>query len=260
MLASFGDRFPTLELVRVWTHRTVRGRYRQSLLGALWAVIQPVVTVAVFSVIFVYFVPVDTGEVPYVVFAFAAMLPWTLFSTSIADMTDSLVTNGALIGKIYFPRAVIPIAVALARVFDFAIAALILAGLMALYAMPVALLAVASLPLVVLVQIGLSVGIGLVASALNVFYRDVRHLVLLGLQVWFYATPVIYPATAVPEAARAYYYLNPMAGLVTAYRTVLFEHTVPWSLLAYPTGCALVGVAFGAWFFRTVERQFADVL
>jgi lipopolysaccharide transport system permease protein len=249
-----------LELVRVWTHRIIRGRYRQSVLGWLWAIVQPIANAAIFSIIFVYFVPVKTGGTPYVLFSYAAMIPWTLFSSSITDMVESLVSNSNLVTKIYFPREVLPVAATLARLLDFVIAGVPLAGLMIYYRAPIYLEAIWIVPIIVFVQTLLGLGIGLIGAALNVFYRDIRHLVTLGLQLWFYATPIIYPASAVPHNLLSFYYLNPMAGIVTAYRIVLFDHGSPWSYLGYPVGCAVVLAAVGLWLFRGVEAQFADVM
>jgi len=201
-----------------WTSRIVRARYQQSILGGLWAIIQPAATVAVFTIIFTRFIPVDTGEIPYVVFSYSAMVPWLLFSASITDMVESLVMNMNLVTKIFFPREILVLAALLARVFDFAIAFSILIVLIMVYRLPVLHIGWLFLPVILAIQMALSLGLGLIGASLNVFYRDIKHMIGLGMQLWFYATPIIYPPTLVPEAWRSLYHLNPMVGVIESYR------------------------------------------
>lgn len=250
------------ELLWAWTARTIRARYQQSLLGGLWAVIQPAATAIVFSVIFTRFIPVDTGTTPYILFSYTAMVPWVMFSTSITDMTESLVSNFGLVSKIYFPREILPMAAMLARLFDAAIAGAILLLLLLFYREQLTLdwTAWLLLPLVILIQLTLTLGLGLFTAAVNVFFRDVRHLVTLGLQIWFYATPIIYPATAVPDSAQTLYHLNPMAGIIESYRAILLEGSLPSPYLGISAAISFMALAFGYWFFKRVEFQFADVV
>lgn len=243
-----------------WTSRIVRARYQQSILGGLWAVIQPAATVAVFTIIFTRFIPVDTGEIPYVVFSYSAMVPWLLFSTSISDMVEALVMNMNLVTKIYFPRAILVVAALLARLFDFVIAFSILILLMISYRMPVLHTGWLFLPILLAIQLALGLGIGLIGASLNVFYRDIKHMIALGMQLWFYATPIIYPPTLVPEDWRPLYYLNPMAGVIESYRAVLVRGQLPSSTLWISAALALAILAAGYLFFRRVEHQFADVV
>ncbi len=250
------------QLLWAWTIRTVRARYQQSLLGGLWAVIQPAATAIVFTVIFTRFIPVDTGPVPYIVFSYTAMVPWVLFSSSIADMTESLVSNFGLVSKIYFPREILPIAAMLARLFDAAIAGAILLALIVFYRDQLTLNGAAwlFLPVVMMIQLALTLGLGLFTAAVNVFFRDVRHLVTLGLQIWFYATPIIYPSTAVPDSLQTLYHLNPMAGIIESYRAILLEGSLPSPYLWISAIISFIALAFGYWFFKRVEFQFADVV
>jgi lipopolysaccharide transport system permease protein len=248
------------ELLLAWTSRTVRARYEQSLLGVLWAVIQPIATVIIFSIVFTRFVPVDTGRAPYVLFSFTALVPWTLVSTSLTDMVGSLVGNLNLVTKIYFPREVLPIAAFLARMLDFGIASIVLVALIVLYGLPAPNAAWLYLPVVLAIQIALVVGLGLVCAALNIFYRDVRHIVMLGLQIWLYASPVIYPASLVPEQLRTLYFLNPMAGIIEAYRAILLNAKQPDATLVSSAVMSVGILALGSWFFRHVEPYFADVI
>jgi lipopolysaccharide transport system permease protein len=260
MLSNLRELIATRELVWAWTFRIVRARYQQSILGGLWAILQPTATVAIFSVIFTLFIPVDTKGVPYVVFSYVAMVPWTLFSTSISDMTDSLVGNMNLVTKIYFPREVLPIASLLARVIDYLIAFAVVVVLIAYYRLPVAPLGWLYIPVILATQVALALGLGLIGAALNVFYRDIRLIIGLALQMWFYASPIIYPVTSVPERLRAFYYLNPMAGIIEAYRAVILHQVLPDTSLLLSAGVAVLLLVVGYGFFKRVEPQYADVV
>lgn len=248
------------ELVWAWTYRIIRGRYQQSLLGGLWAIIQPATTAAIFSLIFTWFIPVDTGGIPYVVFSFTAMVPWTLFSASIIDMVEALVGNINLVSKIYFPREILPLSSVLARLVDFLIAFGIVVGMIFYFRLPILPAGWLLLPVVLLIQLALALGIGLAGAALNVFYRDARHIFALGLQIWFYASPIIYPVSAVPEQFRLFYLLNPMAGVIEAYRAILLRQELPGPTLLIAATIAGFTLWGGYWFFKRVEFQFADVV
>lgn len=248
------------DLLFNWTYRIIRARYQQSLLGGLWAVIVPTVTAVIFSVIFTFFIPVNTGNVPYLVFSYAAMVPWTLFSSSVTDMVDALTGNMNLVSKIYFPREILLISALLARLVDTFIAFGLLAVLMLYYRMSVSATGFLVLPLILLIQIAFSLGIGFIGGALNVFYRDIRHVFTLGLQLWFYASPIIYPVTAVPEKLQSIYFLNPMAGVLDAYRAILLYHELPGPSIFYSAGVALLVLVLGYLVFKRAEFQFADVI
>jgi lipopolysaccharide transport system permease protein len=252
--------FQHRDLLTAWTIRTIRARYQQSILGALWAVFQPAATVAIFTIVFSYFVRVDTGGIPYVVFSFTAMVPWTLFSTSVNDMVESIVTNMNLVGKIYFPREILVFAAMLARLLDFIIAFAVLILLMIFFKIPVFQISWLLLIPILAIQLLLALGLGLLGGALNVFYRDIRHLVALGLQLWLYATPIIYPVTLVPEQLRGLYFLNPMAGAIEGYRAILLHGMMPGNYLWISTLVAITIFFFGFWFFKRVEHKFADII
>jgi lipopolysaccharide transport system permease protein len=248
------------DLVWAWTVRTLRGRYQQSALGWLWAIVQPVATVAIFAVVFTRIVPVDTGGVPYILFSYTAVVPWTLLATSITDMAMSLVQNMNLVGKIYFPREALPIAALLARLADFGISFVLLVILVILFRIPVSPLGLLYLPLILIIQLALILGIGIGSAALNVFYRDVDPLLKLVTQVWFYASPILYPISFVPENWQWLYFLNPMAGIIAAYRDVLIYNTTPGNYLVPAAVISLILFLFGYWFFKRVEFQFADIV
>ena len=259
-IAVFRTLYDYRDLLFAWTGRVIRARYQQSILGGLWAIVQPAATVAIFTVLFTRFLRVDTGNTPYVIFSYAAMVPWTLFSSSITDMVESLVTNMNLVTKIYFPRDILVIAAMLARLVDFAIAFSILLLMIALYQMEVNVPGLLLLPVLLATQLALALGIGLIGAAVNVFYRDVKHLVALGLQMWLYATPIIYPSTLVPEHLQSLYFLNPMAGVIQGYRAVLLRGDLPTPYLGLSIVVAIGVLVFGFWFFKRMEHQFADVV
>jgi lipopolysaccharide transport system permease protein len=261
MMLSYRSRFVAYrDLLTAWTLRTIRSRYQQSILGGLWAIAQPAATALIFAVIFTNFIPVNTGNLPYVLIAFTALVPWTFFATGITDMVGSMVDNMSLVTKIYFPREVLPVASLLSRLMDFGISAAVVGVLMLLYQMPAFPMGWIFLPLILLIQLALMLGIGLMGAALNVFYRDMKHLFTLAIQLWLYASPVIYPASLVPERLQGLYFLNPMAGIIEAYRSVLLYEKLPGASLSVAAVFALIFLLLGFWFFKRVESQFADVL
>ncbi len=260
MISNF-DKFSQMkELLFAWTSRTIRGRYQQSVLGWLWAIIQPAASVVILTIIFTRFVPIDTGDIPYPIFSYVAVVPWALFSNSLSDMTGTLVANMGLVTKIYFPRETLPISAMLARLMDFGIAALLLFLLMVIYRVEVNWVALLALPLILGIQLILISGLGLALSAANVFYRDIQPLLALIVQLWFYASPIIYPVKTVPEHLRTLYFLNPMAGILTAYRDALINGQFPGVYLISSAAVSFVLFVFGLWFFKRVEHQFADIV
>ncbi len=260
MFASMLEPIRAKDLLFAWTGRTLRARYQQSLLGWLWAVLQPAAQTAVFTLIFTRFVPVNTGSAPYILFSYVAMVPWTFLATSLSDMTGSLVNNMSLLTKIYFPRETLPLSAMLARLMDLAVAGALLALLMVYYGVPLSAQTVLYLPAILATQILLVLGIGFAAASTNVFYRDVQPLLTLFLQLWFYASPVIYPASAVPERFRVAYFVNPMAGLIQSYRDVLLEQRAPGPYFIGAISISVVVFFAGHALFVRLERQFADII
>ena len=248
------------DLLLAWASRIIRARYQQSILGGLWAIIQPLSMVIIFTVIFTMFIPVDTGDVPYVIFAYTAMVPWALFAGSLNEMVYSLVGNMNLVSKIYFPREILPIAVLMARLLDAVIAFTLLVIIMIFYGMPVFTFNWIFLPVILLIQLVFVLGLGLFGAALNVFYRDITHVVALGLQMWLYATPIIYPVSVVPERFETIYFLNPMAGIIESYRAVILDGAMPSPYLWLSAVIGAVVLVFGYWIFKRLEFQFADVV
>ena len=261
--------WPSLNLTDIWEYREllyilvwrdVKVRYKQTVLGVAWAVIQPVVTILVFSIFFGWLVKVPSDGLPYPFFALCALLPWQLFASSLTAAGNSLVANQHLITKIAFPRLVIPLSAAAGSLLDFSIASLVLLGMMMFYKI-VPTIAMWTLPLFVLLAMSAAVGMGMWFSALNVKYRDVRHILPFLIQVWMFATPVVYPSSLVPESWRMLYALNPMAGVVEGFRWALLgTGNAPGAMLVVSAVVTTLLVISGAYFFRYSERTFADMV
>lgn len=248
------------ELLWLWTGREIRIRYKQSLLGIAWALLQPFSLMLVFTVVFSLIVRIPTGDIPYPLFSYSAVLPWSFFSSSIAQGVPSLVNNMNLITKVKLPREILPLGAVLASLFDFAVAALLFGGMLLFYRSPLTWTAVWVAPLLV-TQIILSLAVVLFGAGLNVLYRDIRFLVPLATQLWMYATPIIYPVELVPEYLRPLYYLNPMAVVITGYRKALLEGRSPdigLVLMALVVSSILLGIAY--FVFKRLEPAFADLI
>jgi lipopolysaccharide transport system permease protein len=260
MLANVRELFRYRELLWSWVVRDIKVRYKQSLLGIAWAILQPLSATLLFAVVFSYFVTVNTEGIPYPIFYYSAMLPWTFLSNSISFGTSALVSNMNLVTKIYFPREILPIAAVAASFADFLVASTVFIGMMVLYQVPMSWY-ILFVPLIAAMQILLTLGLVLVASALMVFYRDIRFVVPLGLQLWLYATPIIYPVSQVPRRWRGLYMLNPMAGLIDSYRRVILSAQLPEiSHLLYATGVSLFLFLAAYWYFKRAEAVFADII
>lgn len=260
MLAQSRDLLKARDLLLAWTVRNIRGRYQQSALGWLWAIVQPAGTAIIFSIIFTQFVTINTGDTPYILFSYTAMVPWMLFATSLSDMIPSIVINMDLVKKIYFPREVLPIAAMLARLMDFGVASVLIVILLIIFKAPFFPLGWLYLPIILAIQILLILGVGLAGAASNVFFRDVQSLITLIIQIWFYASPIIYPVEMVPERLQPLYFFNPMAGVISAYRDILLNGRLPGVYLI-PSGLVtLILFIFGYWFFKKVEFKFADII
>ena len=248
------------ELLYFLTWRDIKVRYKQTLLGAIWAVLQPIMTMVVFTIIFGKFGNISSDGFPYPVFAYVGLLPWQLFAYSLSESGNSLVASQNLITKVYFPRLVIPIAPVLAGLADFTISFSVLIVLMLYYGI-VPGISIVTLPLFILLAVSSSVAAGLWLSALNVKYRDVRYTIPFLMQIWLYLTPVAYPASMVPEKYRLFYALNPMTGVVEGFRWALLgkQPTSPLMWLVSMTVVALMLVG-GLFYFRRMEKTFADVV
>ncbi len=248
------------ELIYFLTWRDLKVRYKQTVLGAAWAILQPFLSMVVFSVFFGNLLRVSSDNVPYPIFSYTALLPWGMFSKALSDAGRSLVMNRSMITKVYFPRLVVPIASVLASLVDFAIAFVVLLGMMWYFKiMPTA--AVWTLPLFLLLALVTALGVGLWLSAMNVVYRDVGYILPFLTQFWFYLTPVVYPASKVPDSWRLIYALNPMVGVVEGFRWALLPtKAAPGSMLFVSAGISLLLLVSGLFYFRRMERVFADMV
>jgi lipopolysaccharide transport system permease protein len=248
------------ELVYFMVWRDVKTRYKQTVLGVAWALLQPVLTMLVFWVVFSQFARVPSDGLPYPLFAFIGLLPWTYFSQAVARSGAGLVGNSNLIGKVYFPRLIIPLAAAITPGVDFLLSFGVLAGLMLWYGVAPTWAMLAVLPLIGLAFVA-ALAVGTWLSALNVKYRDVGHLIPFLIQIWMYASPVIYPLSLVPERWQPLYSLNPMVGVITGFRWALTGGEPP-NITSGLVSLAAVGVLLltGLVYFRRAERDFADVI
>jgi lipopolysaccharide transport system permease protein len=240
--------------------RDVRIRYSQSVLGVGWALMQPFFQMIVFTVVFGRLAHIDSEGVPYAIFSYTALVPWTFFATSLTFGIASLVNNMNLVTKIYFPREILPLASIGAAFVDFLVSAAILAGMLLIYGLAPGWISLWVVPLLGL-QVALTIAVVLLGSAVLVFFRDVRFVVPLLIQVWMYATPIIYPVSLVPERFRTLYFLNPMAGIIDGYRRVLLTGEPPQlDALAAGAVVTLALLAIGSVFFKHAEPVFADLI
>ena len=249
------------ELFGFLTLRDVKVRYKQTVLGALWAVIQPFVLMVVLSAFFGRVIDLEdkTGGMPYPIFLYAGLLPWTFFAAAVTASTNSIVSNAHMLRKIYFPRLVIPVASVGAPLLDYAVAFMVLLGLMAWYGVaPTATILL--LPLLVLVTIIAAMGVGIALSGLTVSYRDFRYVVPFMLNVWFFLTPVIWPVQIVSKQYRWLLRLNPMGGTIEAFRASVLGQPLDWAALGLSVTSALLILLIGLTYFTQAERRFADVI
>jgi lipopolysaccharide transport system permease protein len=255
-----GELWDYRELLYFLTWRDIKVRYKQTVLGALWAIVQPVLTMVVFSIVFGRLAGIPSDGLPYPLFAFCALLPWQLFAHALTESGNSLVGSQNLITKVYFPRLVIPLAAVVVGLVDFGVAFSVLLGMLAWYGVVPPVTAV-MLPLFVLLALATALGVGLWLSALNVQYRDVRYTIPFLTQFWLFITPVAYPASLIPEPWRPVYALNPMVGVVEGFRWALLGRGQgPGLALAVSVGVTLLLLLTGLAYFRRMERTFADVV
>jgi lipopolysaccharide transport system permease protein len=248
------------ELVYFLTWRDVKVRYKQTALGAIWAIIQPIMTMAVFALFFGRLAKVPSDGVPYPLFAFTALVPWMFFSNGLTQASNSLVHNANLLTKVYFPRLAIPISTVMAGALDFVLSFVVLVAFVAYYGItPTA--NVVWLPLFALLALVTSLGVGLWAAAINVQFRDVRYTIPFLTQFWMFGTPVAYPSSLLPEPWRTVFGINPMVGVVEGFRwSLVGAKTAPGPIIALSSLVAVALLVSGAYYFRRMERTFADIV
>jgi len=248
------------ELLYFLTWRDIKVRYKQTVLGAAWAIIQPFFTMVVFSLFFGKLAKVPSDDIPYPVFSYAALVPWTFFANGLSQSSTSLVASANLIRKVYFPRLVVPISAVISGVVDFALAFVVLLGMMLLYGI-VPTAAIVWRPLLLLLALVTSLGVGLWLTAMNVQFRDVHYAVPFLVQAWMFATPIAYPSNLLDQPWRTVYGINPMAGVVEGFRWALLgAETAPGPIVFVSTLVAIGLLVSGAYYFRRMEKTFADVV
>jgi len=248
------------ELLFQLTLRQIKSRYKQSVLGISWAIIKPLGMMVVFTVIFSKFMKVPSDGIPYPIFSYCALLPWTFFSTSLSSGINSMTSNVSLIQQIYFPRIIFPLTAVMSSFVDFVIASVIFIGLMIFYKIQITIYVFLLIPILIL-QIVFTIPICLLGSALNVFYRDIGQALVFITQLWMYACPIVYPISVVPEKYRMLYALNPMVGIIDSYRKVIIQGVAPnWEYLWISfVITVLVFISFYA-IFRKLEMKLADII
>ena len=258
-----------LDLQSVWQYREllyflvwrdVKVRYKQTVIGAGWAILQPLMTMIIFTVVFSYLAKIPSDGMPYPIFAYTALLPWTYFSQAVSRSGVGLVSNTNLITKVYFPRLLLPLATVVTPAVDFSLSFLVLLGLMVWYGIAPTW-GVLALPFFLLLALMTALTVSLYLSALNVKFRDVKHIIPFLIQFWMYASPVIYPVSLVPEKWRLLYSLNPMVGVIEGFRWAMLGNTAPDFRVMAVSALVVVALLFaGLIYFKHMERTFADVI
>jgi lipopolysaccharide transport system permease protein len=257
---KLGEVWEYRELLYFLTWRDIKVRYKQTVLGAAWAIIQPFFTMVVFSLFFGKLAKMPSDDIPYPIFSYAALVPWTFFANGLSQSSTSLVASANLIKKVYFPRLVVPISAVISGGVDFALAFVVLLGMMLFYGI-VPTWNVGWLPLLLLLALVTSLGVGLWLTAMNVQFRDVRYAVPFLVQAWMFATPIAYPSSLLDEPWRTLYGINPMAGVVEGFRWALLgTQTAPGPLILVSALVAMGLLVSGAFYFRRMEKTFADVV
>jgi lipopolysaccharide transport system permease protein len=257
---QLADLWQYRELLYFLTWRDVKVRYKQTILGASWAIIQPFFSMVIFSLFFGRLAGVPSDGVPYPIFSYAALVPWTFFANGLIQSTNSLVTGGNLIKKVYFPRLAMPIAAILSGVLDFVLAFIVLLGMMLFFGI-FPTINVVWLPLFLLLALITSLGAGLWLTAMNVQFRDIRYAVPFLVQAWMFISPVIYSSSMLEEPWRTLYGINPMAGVIEGFRWALLDtDTAPGPMIIVSSLVAIGLLISGAYYFRRMEKTFADVV
>lgn len=256
---NLADIWAHRELLYFLTWRDIKIRYKQTALGALWAVIQPLFPMLIFTLFFGRLAKMPSDGIPYSIFAYSALLPWTYFAAAVSNSSNSVVGSSNLITRVYFPRMIIPASAVLAALVDFAIAFVLLGCLMVWHHIPPTLSVLMLLPLIALVTL-LSLGLGMLLAGLTVKYRDFRYAMPFLIQLWMFATPVIYPASLVPAKWRWVLALNPLTGIIEGFRSSLFARPFDWGSLAFSAVFTIFMLIYAAYSFRRQERIFADLI
>ena len=258
-----------LNLIELWRHRElayylawrdIKVRYKQTVLGAGWAVLQPLMSMLVFTIFFGRLGRMEEQTtIPYPIFVYVSLLPWQFFSYCVSQCSQSMISSANLISKVYFPRLLVPLATVGVGIVDFAVASCLLVALMIRYQIALTL-SFSLLPFMCIALLVASMGIGILLSALNVAYRDLRYVVPFVIQLWMFASPVAYSIDIIPVQWRLVYSLNPMAGIISGFRSSLLGEPMHWDCFLVSLSTSIVSLLLGAFYFRRVERRFADIV
>jgi len=257
-MVDFKEIWRYKDLLYFLTLRGIKARYSQSILGVSWAIIQPLFSTIVFTLVFGGLAKVDSDGMPYFLFSYLALWPWNYFSGTLTESANSLIQNATMITKVYFPRMVLPLSAILSKLLDFLIAFVVVIGLL-IYFRVTPGWGLVILPLLILQLLMTSLGIGMFLSALAVKYRDVKHALSFIVQLLLYAAPVVYSTNAVPEEYIPYYILNPMVGVIEGFRAAFLDRPIPWDWIWPGSILSVIFFVFGMMYFRRMERIFADV-
>ena len=259
MMIQLRQLYSSRELLWNWTHREFRVRYSQAILGVLWTVLQPIALMLIFTVVFSSILRVDTGSIPYPAFVYIGLLSWNFFAGAVSAASSSVGDHMSIVSKVAFPREVLPFSIILVSLFDFLIAASIFVVLLAYYQILIGTAAL-FVPVIVLAEMALMTGISLLAASVYVRYRDLRFIVPIVLQMWFFINPIFYAVQNVPQQFQTLYYFNPMAVFIEAFRSVIFRNQLPDPVsFGIASGVSLLVLLIGYAAFKQAESKFADV-
>ena len=247
------------ELLYFLAWKDIKVKYKQTTLGVAWVVFQPLLGMALFTVLFGRVAKLPTDGLPYPLFYFASLMSWTYFSTALVTASNSIVNNTSLISKVYFPRLLLPASAIIGALLDLAITAVLLVVLLLYFKIPITA-GLAAVPLILMLLVALTLGVGQMLAALTVNYRDIKHALPFLVQLWFFASPVIYPLSMVPERYRWLVSLNPVTGIIESTRALIGGRAMPWDALGISCIGIVVVFVWGFWYFQRTERRFADVI
>lgn len=258
---NFSEIWRYRDLLYIFVWRDIKVRYKQTAVGIAWAVLQPFLTMVIFSVLFGRLAKIPSEGVPYPVFVYTGLLLWNYFSMALGSTSETMVHSSEIVKKIYFPRILLPVSTVITPIIDFGISFLVLLAIMAYYRFLPSVTGILMIPVLLLITTVATLGLGLFLSSLNVKYRDVRYILPFFIQLGMYVTPVIYPVSIIPQKFQWLAYINPMSGVITFARSLLLKtSTADWKLLPISLGVSLVIFAAGLVYFRKTERFFADVM
>ena len=256
---SLKELYQYKDLLYFLTKKNFIVKYKQTLIGVSWAIIQPVMQMVVFSILFGKFAKIPSDNVPYPIFVYSALIPWTFFANSLSACNNSIINHASLINKVYFPRLLIPLSAIGSQLIDFALSFIILIGIMVFYHFPLSWEFIMILPLILL-TIFAAIGFGTLIAALSGIYRDFRHIIPFFLSIWMFLTPVIYPPSLLGSKFEFVIHINPMSGIVTGFRSTILNQPFNWTALAIAFIVSCLFFAIGIFYFNKAENRFADVV